>query len=359
VRLLISADAVVTGEGTIGDSILVIDGRVAAVGARSDIDSEGVTTKQYRGATLVAGLRDAHLHPVPYAALLNGCSLKHAADIADLQRQLAKFASTLEADQPVVATRLDDQSLSERRLPTRTDLDAAVADRPVVIYRYCGHVAVANTAALVASNITADTPDPDGGSLDREADGTPTGVLRETAAGLVTPALARGGAVLSDDALLSALTGLAGIGITSIGAMIGYGERPFEQLEAEVQLWRRVAGRLPIKVNGFTITDTPERLGEAAHLLNEQGGRLRWIGVKRFADGSLGGHTAAMTSPFSDIDTVGTLRLSDADTAVARRSLELGGMVAIHAIGDRAVEVGAQLPSDDRCDSPCSPTPWH
>jgi hypothetical protein len=258
--------------------------------------------------------------------------------MGDLQSRIKEFAATLDEGQPVVATRLDDESLQERRLPTRRDLDAAVVDRPVVIYRYCGHVAVANTVALAASNITADTPDPEGGSIDREADGIPTGVLRETAAGLVAPALARGGALLSEEALLSALRGLAGIGITSIGAMIGYGERPFEQLEAELRLWRRVADRLPIRVHGFAITDTRSRLADAARLFDDCGDRLRWIGVKRFADGSLGGHTAAMSSQFSDAPTLGTLRLSDADTTVAQGSIDLGGMVAIHAIGDRAVE---------------------
>jgi predicted amidohydrolase YtcJ len=166
----------------------------------------------------------------------------------------------------------------------------------------------------------------------------PTGVLRETAAGLVAPALARGSRSLSDEALLSALRGLAGVGITSIGAMIGYGERPFEQLEAELEQWRRVAHRLPIRVHGFAITDTPEHVEDAARLLDDCGMHLRWAGVKRFADGSLGGHTAAMNSPFSDVATVGTLRLSQADTAVAQKSIELGGMVAIHAIGDRAID---------------------
>jgi predicted amidohydrolase YtcJ len=338
VRLLITADAVATGEGMLGDSTLVVDGRVAAVGAREDLETDGMELKHYPGATLIPGLRDAHLHPVPYAALLDGCSLKQARNVEDLQHRLAEYAMTLDEGQPVVATRLDDKDLAERRLPTRQDLDVAVPDRPAVIYRYCGHVAVVNTAALAASNITAETPNPEGGSIDKAADRTPSGVLRETATGLVAPALARGGRLLRDEALLSALRGLAGIGITSIGAMIGYGERPFEHLESELELWRRVAYRLPIRVHGFAITDTAPRLEDAARLLGNCGRRLRWAGVKRFADGSLGGHTAAMNTPFSDLATLGTLRLTDIDEAVAEKSIELGGVVAIHAIGDRAVD---------------------
>ena len=336
-RTLITADTVATSKGIVGDSVLVVDGLVSAVGASADIDGRGATKQRFRGATIIPGLRDAHIHPVPYAALLDGCSLKRASDIGDLQRLIVEFAASLDEGQPVVATRLDDETLQERRLPTRGDLDAAISGRPVVIYRYCGHVAVANSAALDASSITADTPDPEGGSIDRDADGSPTGVLRETATGLVEPALARGGTALTEEALLAALRGLAGIGITSIGAMIGYGERPFEQLATELDLWHRIADRLPIKVYGFAITDTPARLEDAVQMFDGCGPRFRWAGVKRFADGSLGGHTAAMNAPFSDVATLGTLRLTDADTAVARRSIELGGRVAIHAIGDRAV----------------------
>ncbi len=337
VRRLVSAGSVATGRGIVGDSILIVDGRVAAVDMRDEMAVPGTAEKRYEGAAIVPGLRDAHFHPVSYAALLDGCSLKAATDIEDLKTLLVDYASSLEDGEPVVATRLDDESLAEGRLPTRDDLDAAIFDRPVVIYRYCGHVAVANTMALAASGITADTADPVGGTIDRASGGRPTGILRETATGLISGALARG-TQLSDEKLLAALRGLAGLGITSIGAMIGYGERSFEQLEAELDLWRRIAERLPIKVHGFVITDTPKRLVESARSLKGVSPRLRWLGVKRFADGSLGGHTAAMHEPFADVDTTGTYRLTAADTAISRKSLELGGMVAIHAIGDRAVD---------------------
>jgi predicted amidohydrolase YtcJ len=333
-RKILAARAVTTGRGTIGDSLLIVDGRVAAVGTLTDFDGSGIEVTRYE-ATIVPGLRDAHTHPVAYAALLSGCSLKNASDIADLQARLVTFASTLPGRQPVVATRLDDESLAERRLPTRVDLDAAIHDRPVVLYRYCGHVAVANTAALRASDITSDTQDPTGGSIDRDAAGCPTGVLRETAMGLLSPAFAWSGDP-DERSLISALTGLAGAGITSIGAMIAHGEHPTERQELE--LWRRVAAELPIKVHGIASVETADRLDEAASVLDDAGPRLSWLGVKRFADGSLGGHTAAMHSPFADDTSRGILRLSEVDTMLARRSIELGGMVAIHAIGDRAID---------------------
>lgn len=333
---LISADSVVTADGRVGDALLVHGGRVVQVGEREELVRSDMVEERYPGSCIIPGLRDAHIHVVPYAALLSGCSLKSATSLDDLVDRLADFARRRKGDESVVATRFDDESLAERRLPTRVELDRAVPDRPAVVYRYCGHIAVANSMALAASGITEHTPDPEGGSIDRDDHGVPTGVLRETAAGLIGPALSRGG-TLDPDALVTALQGLASIGITSVGAMIGYGESPSEKLEAEIDLWRAVARRLPIRVHGIVITDDADRLEWAADALSNGGPRLRWLGVKRFADGSLGGHTAAMRAPFADVDSLGTYRLTAADEAIAQRSVAMGGVAAIHAIGDRAV----------------------
>lgn len=335
-RRLISAEAVITSRGRVGNAILTESGDVVAVGNRDDLVEPAIVEERYPGAFILPGLRDAHLHAVPYATLLGGCSLKSASSIDDLIARLSGYASSRPRTEPIVATRLDDEGLEERRLPTRGDLDRAVPDRPAVIYRYCGHVAVANSAALDASGISSATPDPPGGSLDRDGDGEPTGVLRETAAGLIASALARGSR-LHPDELINGLERLASLGLTSIGTMIGYGEAPSHKLEEEVDLWCEVGRRLPIRVHGILITDDPDQLSRAAAKLARAGPRMRWLGVKRFADGSLGGHTAAMHAPFADVDTTGTYRLTDADTAICEEAIRMGGMVAVHAIGDRAV----------------------
>ncbi len=335
-RTVITSDAVVTVEGAIGNAVAIENGVVTAVGERSDIERAEDRVLAFDGAFVTPGFRDAHIHAIPYAALLSGCSLKAATTMDDLIGRLATFARSVPSGYPIVAARFDDESLLERRLPTREDLDRAVPDRPAVIYRYCGHIAVANSKALAASHIDGASPDPEGGLIDRDERGVPTGVLRETATGLISSALARGEA-LTPAALIDGMTRLAGLGITSIGAMVGYGESPFTKLESESQLWNEVASDLPIKVHGLSIASTAEHLDASARMLSGAGPRLRWLGVKRFSDGSLGGHTAAMCDPFTDSDTTGMYRLTEADINVARHSLSLGGMVAIHAIGDRAV----------------------
>ena len=185
------------------------------------------------------------------------------------------------------------------------------------------------------AGITADTPDPDGGIIDRDAAGAPTGVLREGAVDLVTGRLGRTGPVSPDD-LERALLALAGAGITSIGAMVRMSYGPLGGMGDEIGLLLAIADRLPIRVHVYCIAATQDELAEAAQRLPGGPGRLRWAGFKAFGDGSFGGHTAAMFEPYADADTTGELLLSDVDRILARRTLEMDGDVAIHAIGDRA-----------------------
>lgn len=325
-----SATAVVTGGGRLGDTLIIDDGKVAAIGdgleADHKVEFDGVITP---------GLRDAHFHPATYTASLVQPALKTATDFAEVGERLHAATESLDPNVPIVGLRLDDETLAEGRLPTRADLDALVDDRPVLLHRYCGHVAIANTAALDLAGIGPATVDPVGGSLDRD-DGSPNGILRETAVTLVASALAQQrGSSITPDHLSKAMRGLASLGLTSIGAIVGCGDSTWADLGDETQLLADAAADVPIKLNVFVIAQDVEQLEAAAKRV--EGGNVRFIGLKAFGDGSLGGHTAAMHEPFSDVDTVGTLRL-DHEWAVGlgRRALPISERIAIHAIGDRA-----------------------
>lgn len=333
---LIVADAVRTPRGVEGNAMLVTAGRVSAIGDRDELRSPGQTEERYLGGTVVPGLRDAHFHPVGYTAALAGISLKTATDFADVAARLRAGATSTAGHGPVIAIRLDDESLAERRLPTRTELDDAVPDRVMMVHRYCGHIAIVNSVALRAAGIDADTPDPDGGVIDRDVRGIPTGVLRETAIDLAAEAL-RTSAAVTPTQLTAAMSGLAGLGITSIGAMTRTGAGPWAGLGNEAEITADAAAEMPIRIHCYIITDQTDELRTLAGELSIPGTNVRWAGLKRFGDGSLGGHTAAMHRPFADRpgDT-GTLRLTPLDEALARTSIELGGGVAVHAIGDRA-----------------------
>jgi predicted amidohydrolase YtcJ len=336
VTRLFSADAVVTAAGRRGDAVLVDGGAVVAVGSRTDLRPTADDEYRYEGAVIIPGLRDAHIHPVGYAEALSGTTLGSVGTLAEMSSKLRSAAAVLAPGLALVAGRFDDAVVAEGRLPTRADLDAAVPDRPVLVHRYCGHIAMANSAALAVAGVDERTGDPPGGSLDRDAGGIPTGVLRETAVDLVSGTLETGPAV-GERQVIAALDRLAGLGITSIGAMLGLGDGAWANLGDEVDLIARVAPDLPITVHGFVIARSDEALRDARERIEAAGGRLRWAGLKVFADGSLGGHTAAMHEPFSDAPgELGTLRLSKADLDRIAGALGLGGTVAVHAIGDRA-----------------------
>ena len=333
---LFSAAEVQTAAGQLGDSVLVDDGRVAAVGSRQELVAQADIEHHHEGATIIPGLRDAHIHPVGYAAALTGVTLDAITDLAGMGGVLRDAAAPLPAGAPLIVIRFDDQAVVEGRLPTRIDIDEAVADRPTLVHRYCGHIAIANTPALAAAGVDATTPDPQGGSLDRDPDGTPTGVLRETAIDLVT-AFIKDAAGPQPQQVLDALSRLAGLGITSIGGMLGLGDGPWSSLGDEVDTMVSISDDLPITVHALVIARTADALIEARHRIDAAGTRLRWAGLKLFADGSLGGHTAAMHAPFTDApNEIGTMRLTDSDLDLAGIALDEGGMVAIHAIGDRA-----------------------
>jgi predicted amidohydrolase YtcJ len=332
-RLLV-ADRVQPAGGDANAVLIDGSGAIAGVGTHHALAAAGraeVTT--YPGGVILPGLRDAHLHPVPYAALLSGITLDGAKDLDGLLALIRAGAGP--GDGPVVALRLDDESLAERRLPTRQDLDRAVGDRPVLVHRYCGHVGVANTAALILAGIDAATPDPDGGIIDRDAQGVPTGVLRETAIEGVAAAL-RGTSAVSPSAVVDALNRLVAMGITSIGAIVRVGDGPWASLGNEAAILGEAGDHLPLRVHGFVSANSVDELDEGRRLLTDRGDRLRWAGLKRFADGGLGGHTAAMYEPFADAPHCGTLRLGTIDRHLIAACRERGGMVAVHAIGDRA-----------------------
>jgi hypothetical protein len=279
---------------------------------------------------------DHHFHPLGYAALVTGLELMDAPDLSEVLRRVAEFADRVAG--PVIGQRLNDEGLAEARLPTRDDLDDVTGDRPALIYRYCGHVAVANSTALSLAGIDAETADPEGGSFDRDAAGRPNGVLRETAIQAVSSAVAPLVTGPPDSAILRALGDLARVGIGSVTGIVSVGEPIWCGVRDELDALCRLAPALPVDVDVLVIATDPQQLAEAAEKIRHTQGRVRFLGWKEFADGSFGGHTAAMHEPFADRpDTRGTDRLDPEHAmTMARASMMLGGSVAIHAIGDRA-----------------------
>ncbi|HEX6301673.1 MAG TPA: amidohydrolase [Acidimicrobiia bacterium] len=279
---------------------------------------------------------DHHLHPFGYAALVNGLELMDAPDLETVMRRVAEHGEEVQG--PIIGQRLNDEGVRELRLPTARDIDDVVSDRPVLLYRYCGHIAVANSAALEVAGVDSETPDPEGGSFDRDAQGRPNGILRETAVGPVSRALEPNVPPPTDLEIISALAGLRRLGIGSITGMISVSSAVWCSVDDEVETLIRLGPDLPVDIDVLLIAGTPEDLRAAKDQIDRADGPIRFVGYKDFIDGSLGGHTAAMYEPFADRpDTRGTKRYRhDQMVEMGRTSLDLGGSVAIHAIGDRA-----------------------
>jgi predicted amidohydrolase YtcJ len=286
---------------------------------------------------------DHHLHPFGYSALVNGLELMDAPDLDTMLQMVARHGERTEG--PIIGQRLNDEGLRELRLPTAEDIDDVISGRPVLLYRYCGHIAVANQEALDLADIDADTPDPPGGSFDRDVTGRPNGILRETAVAPVAKALQPQVTGPSDLEIISALAGLRRMGIGSITGMVSVSSAVWCAVDDEVGTLIRLAPDLPIDIDTLLIANSPEDLVAAKRRLDEVKGPVRFAGYKDFIDGSLGGHTAAMYEPFTDRpDTRGTERFDHQRTVeMGRASLELGGSVAIHAIGDRANDLALDV----------------
>jgi hypothetical protein len=279
---------------------------------------------------------DYHFHPLGYAGLVAGLDLMDAADLGEVMSRLAARAD--QVDGAIIGQRLNDERVSERRLPNRNDIDDVVGDRPVLLYRYCGHVAVANSAALSLAGIDADPTQPEGGSFDTDASGRATGVLRETAIAVVSAALASQVTGPTDGAVLSALGAVRRMGLRSMTGIVSVGEPIWCGVPDELDVLCRLAPDLPLDIDVLIIAPNPAELADAAEKIRRTQGRIRFFGWKDFADGSFGGHTAALHEPYADRpETTGIDRLDPEHfKTMARASMMLGGSVAIHAIGDRA-----------------------
>lgn len=318
-------------------SALAIDGaRIAAVGDDRQIAAlAGPRTRRIdlAGRTVVPGFNDSHIHLWKEGMLLTQVNARPAAApaIADLTAAYAARAARTPPGQWIEGRGYDENRLAERRHPTRDDLDRATPDHPAILGRTCGHIIVANSRALDLAGVGPATPDPPGGQIDRDEQGQPTGVLRETAMGLVRAVQPPP----SEDALAQALIGAGraclALGITSIGEP-GVDPRTvgvYQRLDSD--------DRLPVRCDVMALTLLPN--GERADPPRPWQGRAAKVDtVKLFSDGGLSGGTAALSIPYRDRHDCGLPRFTPERLADEIRLIYDAGLaVAVHAIGDRVI----------------------
>lgn len=327
-----------------------IDGKIVVVAPTGAIDDlVGPTTEKIDTGDSFAypGIVDSHTH-LKRASLIGtvfmDCSSPVATSLADIFAELSRRSAALPAGAWVQGDNLNPLELVEKRFPTRHELDVAAGGRPVILRGVGRHVVVASSAALAAASIDASTEDVSGGRIERAVDGEPTGVLHERAKfGLdttqqdtVVPPVAYG---LRLEGLKSALAELHRVGVTTIH------EIPRAQDEIGDYLALREANGLTMRV-AFYIRgwESSTKLEHLVSLGLRSGFGDSWLtiaGVKFSVDGSAMYRNAAVHEPYPHTDGQrGLVRLDVPQLATFIGECRSAGLrVAVHAIGDRALDI--------------------
>ena len=348
------------------DALVVRGDRLALVGGSAEArklaaGAPGARVVDVRGAMVVPGFVDAHVHFLEGGARLAQVQLRDAATPEAFARRIRAHAATLPAGSWILGGDWDHERWGGT-LPTRAWIDALVPDHPVWVSRLDGHMALANARALALAGVDRATADVAGGTIVRDAAGEPTGLLKDNAMELVWRVVPPLTGAAADRALDAAMAHVAAQGVTAVHHM-----GTWDDLAALERAWR--AGRLRTRVHAAVPLAGWERLRDTVAVWRAAGHRRpnpgfagdAWLqigGLKGFVDGSLGAHTAAMLEPYTDApgDRGLFVTVPESLHAWTRGAAAAGLQPMVHAIGDAAIRtqldvyarVAAELGPADR-----------
>jgi len=282
-------------------------------------------------ATVLPGFTDCHVHLIWYGL---GLERLHLNDVRSINELKDRVALKSKENVPwVLGWGWDQDRLTEKRYPTRQDLDEASPHKPVLLRRICGHASVANSVALKMAGIDRNSVNPPGGVINKDASGSPTGLLLENAMDLVEAVAPRPTEDEYERSTLAACEDAVQAGLTTVHCIIN------SEMELRTLLNLEAADRLPLR---FYVLITPDQLRAAKKLGLRTGFGNEYVrigGVKIFTDGSLGARTAALEETYRDDPTNRgvTIYTQEDLNKLVRDAHDSGFQVAIHAIGDRAV----------------------
>ncbi|MGA5064373.1 amidohydrolase [Streptomyces exfoliatus] len=332
---------------TRASSLAVVGDRIAAVGHDEVRELIGPDTEvvDLTGKLLVPGFQDAHVHAVFAGTELAQCDLSGTVSVDEYLRLVRAYADA-NPDREWISGGGWSMESFEGGLPTRQLLDSIVPDRPVLLVNRDHHGAWANTRALELAGITADTPDPADGRIERETDGTPSGMLQEGASALVGHLVPRSSDAERLAGLHRAQSLLHSLGVTGWqDAMLG--EFHGQPDPSDAYLTAALDGTLTARVTGALWWDRERGSEQIPELVARReklnAGRFRATSVKIMQDGVAENFTAAMTTPY--LDGCGCATANSGLSFVDPRALRgyvteldaLDFQVHFHALGDRAV----------------------
>ena len=320
------------------EAIAIKNSKIVAIGSDTEIlklKNNKTKAIDLDGKTALPGFVDCHVHMGTYARTLEEIGLRDIASMKQLLRKLKQAEKQKPPGVWIVARGFDQEKFREKRVPNRFDLDKAVSNHPLLITRVCGHLKVANSKALSLAGITKHTKLSEGGKIEKDPKtGEPTGVLLENAVNLVTGVMHKP----SDDELLriysQAYQKATEKGLTSIHCMIENltDIRIIQELRRQKKLKIRIHIMIPI--------EHFDELVESEISTHFNDDRVKIGGIKIFADGSLGAHTAALHEPYADDKTTRGILIYSPEKleALFEKVHSAGFQLAVHAIGDLAIE---------------------
>ncbi|MEH7107417.1 amidohydrolase [Bacillus sp. JJ1764] len=320
-------------------AMVVQGGKIKWIGESNELEKMEGNLVDLQGQRVLPGLIDAHMHPLFLAGAANqiACTPPLVYSIADLQGQIRLVRESHTRDNWIEGWGYDEGKLLEGRAPNRWDLDQVAPDVPVVITRTCTHIISVNSKALELAGITKDTPDPQGGKIDRDLNGEPTGVLLENAKDLILKKMPKK-TIEENAAMLAELSPvLLSHGITGITELMGLrepidyfdmyhlaSERGLKQRSVLYYIWDELKNN-PIMNKEKLIRENQIHIG----------------GVKLFSDGSVSGQTAWVNPPFlGDGENYGIQTTTSEELLAAAKAAKQNDIqLVVHAMGEQAIDL--------------------
>lgn len=339
---------VFTADDTSADSFVIKDGRFVFVGSQAEAAAAYPDARRVNlhGQFVCPGFNDSHMHLLELGCVLMQAQLApHTASLSGVLNALAAFADAHPQEAWILGRGWNQDDFTDtNRYPNRDDLDRICPDRPMLITRACGHVAIANSAALRLCGIDEHAPTIDGGCVVTDENGRPTGVLEENAITLISdliPAPDREGL---KERIVLGMAHVNRFGITSVQSddFTSTGASFEEVIAAYLEL--RSEGRMTVRVTQQCQLLTTQEIERFLALGYHGGWGDEWFRLgplKIISDGSLGSRTALLRAPYADApDTLGIATHAKEELFDLVLTAHRAGMqIAAHAIGDAAADL--------------------
>ena len=327
------------------EAVAILGDRIVGVGTSAAMDAwRGPETRMIDagGKLLLPGFNDAHVHFISGGLQLDNVKLNDAASADEFAHRIGERAKITRRGEWITGGDWDETKWNPPQLPTRELIDPVTPKTAVFVSRYDGHEGLANSLALKLAGITANTPDPAGGTIVHDPQGNPTGIVKDAAMDLVfkvIPALSHQRRLR---AAKRALAYAASVGVTSVQDMNPeYADvEVYSELQERSQLTTRIYAAPMI-----TGWHDQAKIGVRRAFGSPY---LRMGAVKGYADGSLGSTTAYFFQPYVDAPNTRGLLSSQMQPLSAMRdrmmkSDDAGLQLCTHAIGDEAISITLDL----------------